>query len=178
MASSKEELQNQYQLKKQRQHILDAPDTYIGGIEADNITDWTMDGNKMVKRQFQFIPGLYKCFDEGIVNCRDHMIRMQGKIDKGLKDAIPVTLIDISVNKETGVITMLNDGDGIDIAEHPVHKIMIPEMIFGHLMTSTNYNNDDFSTTSEYNGGSGGPIKKLTFFLYYYHNYNSTIRII
>ena len=151
MASSTEELQNQYQLKKQRQHILDAPDTYIGGIEADDIVDWTMADDKMIKRQFRFIPGLYKCFDEGIVNCRDHMIRMQGKIEKGL-DVLPVTLIDIDVNKETGLITMLNDGDGIDIAEHPVHKIMIPEMIFGHLMTSTNYNKKEKKIVGGKNG--------------------------
>ena len=34
---------------------------------------------------------------------------------------------------------MLNDGNGIDVEKHPEHKIYIPEMIFGHLMTSTNY---------------------------------------
>jgi len=34
---------------------------------------------------------------------------------------------------------MYNDGNGIDVAEHPEYKIWIPEMIFGHLRTSTNY---------------------------------------
>ena len=34
---------------------------------------------------------------------------------------------------------MYNDGNGIDVAEHPEYKMWIPEMIFGHLRTSTNY---------------------------------------
>jgi DNA topoisomerase-2 len=37
---------------------------------------------------------------------------------------------------------MTNDGNGIDIAQHPEHKLWIPEMIFGHLRTSTNYDED------------------------------------
>ena len=27
-------------------------------------------------KQINYIPGLYKLFDQGIVNCRDHVIRM------------------------------------------------------------------------------------------------------
>ena len=40
---------------------------------------------------------------------------------------------------EDGTIHMYNDGNGIDIAQHPEYKMWIPEMIFGHLRTSTNY---------------------------------------
>jgi hypothetical protein len=32
--------------------------------------------SKLVLRTLEYIPGLYKLFDEGIVNCRDHVIRM------------------------------------------------------------------------------------------------------
>ena len=38
---------------------------------------------------------------------------------------------------------MINDGNGIDIAKHPEYDLWIPEMIFGHLRTSTNYNKDE-----------------------------------
>ena len=34
---------------------------------------------------------------------------------------------------------MLNDGNGIDVEKHPEHNLWIPEMIFGHLRTGTNY---------------------------------------
>ena len=43
------------------------------------------------------------------------------------------------MDKETGVITMMNDGNGVDVEKHPDNGLWIPEMIFGHLRTSTNY---------------------------------------
>jgi DNA topoisomerase-2 len=153
MASSSTDLAKTYQKKTQIEHIKDAPDTYIGGIEADNVTSWTMnEADKMVHKEFSFIPGLYKCFDEGIVNCRDHYIRLWQKLKNKEPNIVPVSLIDISVDKETGIITMMNDGNGIDVEKHPEHNIYIPEMIFGHLMTSTNYKKNAKKITGGKNG--------------------------
>ena len=153
MASSSTDLAKTYQKKTQIEHIKDAPDTYIGGIEADNVTSWTMnEKNKMIHKEFSFIPGFYKCFDEGIVNCRDHYIRLWQKLKNKEPNIVPVSLIDISVDKETGIITMMNDGNGIDIEKHPEHNIYIPEMIFGHLMTSTNYKKNAKKITGGKNG--------------------------
>ena len=89
-------------------------------------------------KDIQYIPGLYKLFDEGIVNCRDHVIRQQQAVADKVEGALPVTNIDITLDND-GTIHMYNDGNGIDVAEHPEYKIWIPEMIFGHLRTSTNY---------------------------------------
>jgi DNA topoisomerase II len=143
-----------YQKKTDREHILDAPDTYIGSIEPDNVLNWTYDEtqDKMVHKEFSWIPGLYKCFDEGIVNARDHVIRMEQKIKNNEAKIIPVKSIDITIDKETGVISMFNDGNGIDIIEHPEYKLWIPEMIFGHLRTSTNYNKDEKKIVGGKNG--------------------------
>jgi len=136
-------LEEKYQKKTQKQHILDAPDTYIGSVEKDKIVNWILENGKMKFKEFEWIPGLYKCFDESIVNCRDHYVRLLEKKNnakkKDKKKIIPVTLINVTVDKKKGLITLLNDGNGIDIAKHPEHKLWIPEMIFGHLMTSTNY---------------------------------------
>ena len=41
----------------------------------------------------------------------------------------PVTNISITI-ADDGIITLTNDGNGIDVAEHPEHKMWIPEMIF------------------------------------------------
>ena len=152
MASTGAQLSKTYKKKTQKQHILDAPDTYIGGIESDAVTDWTMSDDRMVYKTFEFIPGLYKCFDEGIVNCRDHFVRLRAKANSGHGEIVPVTLIDIHVDVKSGIITMVNDGNGIDVALHPEHKIYIPEMIFGHLMTSTNYDKKDKKITGGKNG--------------------------
>ena len=144
---SKSDDLNKYQKKTDREHILDNPDTYIGSIELVDSEEFILstdsDNNLSIKRKkIDYIPGLYKLFDEGIVNCRDHVVRMQQKLISGDESIIPVTNIEISI-LEDGIITMCNDGNGIDIAEHPEYKIWIPELIFGHLRTSTNYDKSE-----------------------------------
>ena len=149
-----EPLEEIYQKKTDIEHILDAPDTYVGAIEADTCCNWSFKrGEEQLSRHtYTWVPGLYKCFDEGIVNARDHYIRMQQKISKGEKNCVPVKNIDISIDRTTGVITMYNDGNGIDIAMHPEYEIWIPELIFGHLRTSTNYK----KTEKKIVGGKNG----------------------
>jgi DNA topoisomerase-2 len=147
-------LSHKYQQKTDKQHILDNPDTYIGSIEEVDSQQWILNenGEKIYEKNISYVPALFKLFDEGIVNCRDHCIRMQQAIAKGTPDSLPVTYIDISVNQEDGTITMTNDGNGIDVAEHPEYKIWIPELIFGHLRTSTNYD----KTEKKIVGGKNG----------------------
>ena len=143
-------LAEQYQQKTDKEHILDNPDTYIGSIENVDSMMWIYDNdsNKIVYRDIEYIPGLYKLFDEGIVNCRDHVIRM---INSTILAKKFVTYIDTDI-LDDGTIIMSNDGNGIDIAKHPEYKIWIPEMIFGHLRTSTNYNKNEKRIVGGKNG--------------------------
>ena len=94
---------------------------------------------------------MFKLFDECIVNARDHVLRCQQSLT-------PVTYIHISID-EDGVITVTNDGSGIDVVEHPDYKMYIPEMIFAHLRTSTNYD----KTEKKIVGGKNGFGVKLVF---------------
>ena len=132
------DLAQQYQRKTDKQHVLDNPDTYIGSVEKVDSEQWIYDkdSQRIVLKSIEYIPGLYKLFDEGVVNCRDHVIRM---IQSTANNKKIVTSIDIEIEKDTGKITLTNDGNGIDVAKHPEEDIWIPEMIFGHLRTSTNY---------------------------------------
>ena len=141
---------NKYQKKSDKQHILDNPDTYIGSVELVDSNEFVFSEDNISKKLIAYNPGLYKLFDEGIVNCRDHVVRMQQAIKNEEKDCIPVSYIDISITD--GTITMINDGNGIDVAEHPEYKIWIPELIFGHLRTSTNYNKDEKKIVGGKNG--------------------------
>ena len=79
METKNQELAKKYQKKSDKQHILDNPDTYIGSIENINNNSYIFDdkNKKIIEKSINYIPGLYKLFDEGIVNCRDHSIRMQ-----------------------------------------------------------------------------------------------------
>ena len=162
-------LADQYQMMSDREHVLKKPDTYIGSTETDEEINWIIDDvtnpehPKMIHRAYKKIPAIYKCFDEGIVNARDHEVRMQTNIAKsenaslvsGASDAPkmhPVKNIEVEIDRATGLITITNDGNGIDVEKHPQHGIWIPEMIFGHLRTSTNYNDADIKTVGGRNG--------------------------
>ena len=148
--TSDESLSKQYQKKTDKEHILDNPDTYIGSVENVDADMWVYDDatQKIALKTIEYIPGLYKLFDEGIVNCRDHVIRM---IQSTMLEKKFVTHIDIDIT-EDGSITLTNDGNGIDIAKHPEYDVWIPEMIFGHLRTSTNYNKDEKKIVGGKNG--------------------------
>jgi len=174
-AASSSETQNailaqKYQKKTDKQHVLDTPDTYTGSMSMTDYdtfvfldkpdSDDSTNNDKIIEKQVSIVPGLYKIFDEAVVNTRDQTVRMRDLIDKGgITDAIPVTEIDISFDKEDGTITLCNNGNGIDIAKHPVENIWIPELIFAHLRTSTNYDKTEKKTT----GGKNGFGIKLAF---------------
>jgi DNA topoisomerase-2 len=151
-----------YQMKSsQRQHVLDIPDTYIGSIEPNDTNAWVFNAatSQMEWREIQFIPGLYKLFDEAIVNCRDHVIRMIQQPDTEDNSKRLVTHIKVDIDPATGTITMENDGNGIDVAKHPEHNIWIPEMIFARYLSGTNYQAGEERTV----GGKNGYGVKLIF---------------
>jgi len=152
-----QELSQQYQKKTDKEHILDNADTYIGSIEAADYDTYvynptpTEDSFAIIPKNICIIPGLYNLFNEGIVNCRDHYVRMAQAIAAGKPKCIPVTEINITI-ADDGVITMYNNGNGIDVAKHPVHDHWIPEMIFAHLRTSTNYDKKTIKIVGGKNG--------------------------
>lgn len=145
------ELTQRYQKKTDKQHILDNPDTYIGSIENIDTNYWIYKNGTIINEEIMLIPGLFKLFDEGIVNCRDHVIRMKQRIQNNHSNSLPVSYINISINDD-GSISMTNDGNGIDIEKHPEYDIWIPEMIFGHLRTSTNYDKNEKKIVGGKNG--------------------------
>jgi DNA topoisomerase-2 len=151
------EIANKYQKKTDKQHILDNPDTYIGSVEEVDADMWVFDdtSNRIVLRRIRYIPGLYKLFDEGLVNCRDHMVRMLANNEEGTHR---VSNIQVTIDT-SGMITMMNDGNGIDVVMHPETNVWVPEMIFGHLRTSTNYD----KTEKKIVGGKNGFGVKLAY---------------
>ena len=152
MSSTTVNLAKQYQKKSDKEHVLDNPDTYIGSKERVEENLWIFNESTSLfeHKQIHYIPGLYKLFDEGIVNCRDHVVRMIQKSKTDDKTKL-VTFINIDIAAD-GTITMENDGNGIDVAKHPEYDVWIPEMIFGHLRTSTNYDKEEKRIVGGKNG--------------------------
>jgi DNA topoisomerase II len=71
----KRAVEDVYQKKTQLEHILLRPDTYIGSVEHQEQSLWVHDGEKMVQKNVSYVPGLYKIFDEILVNAADNKVR-------------------------------------------------------------------------------------------------------
>lgn len=68
-------IEETYQKLSQLEHILLRPDTYIGSCEKQAQQLWVHDGSRMVQRTITYAPGLYKIFDEILVNAADNKVR-------------------------------------------------------------------------------------------------------
>ena len=73
-------------------------------------------------------PGLLKIFDEILVNAVDNKQRSP-----------EMTTIKVTVDKEAGLITVYNDGNGIPVVMHPEFDMYVPSLIFGQLLSGTNF---------------------------------------
>lgn len=95
----------------QLEHVLKRPDTYIGSVEKTDVKMWVYDSEKehMVFRNVSMVPGLYKIFDEILVNAADNKIR-----DSNM-DTLRVT-----VDKVENTVSVYNNGRGIPIEIHSV----------------------------------------------------------
>ena len=139
------ELSKQYRKHTHREHILSLPDTYIGSIENSDEDQYVVDGESFKLETITFNPGFYKLFDELLVNAHDHVVRLKQKNSEN-----PVKTIAIDVTDTT--VTIRNDGESIDVEKHPEYGVYIPQMIFGELLTSTNYDKSEKKLVGGKNG--------------------------
>ncbi|PPS93064.1 DNA topoisomerase 2 [Cryptosporidium hominis] len=155
---SKKTVEERYQKKTQIEHILLRPDTYIGSTEFHEQALWVWDDSnmKMVYKTINYVPGLYKIFDEILVNAADVKAREISTKNNHIFEKC--TCIKVEINREKKEITVFNDGEGIPIEIHREHQVYVPELIFGHLLTSDNYDDNEDRVT----GGRNGFGAKLT----------------
>lgn len=132
-----------YQKLSQLEHILKRPDTYIGSIEREPMEMWTFDAQteQMVFKNVNIVPGLYKIFDEILVNAADNKIR-----DPSMKN------LKVKIDPTNNIIEVMNDGKGIPVEIHEKENMYIPELIFGNLLTSSNYDDNEKKVTGGRNG--------------------------
>ncbi|CAI2366138.1 unnamed protein product [Moneuplotes crassus] len=150
----KKDLAKLYQKKTPIEHILDRPDTYIGSTEFSDekpLWVWDEDSQGIVKKPTKYVPGLYKIFDEILVNAVDNF-------HKSKEEGINMTSIKVTIDKELNKISVCNNGETIPVEIHPEYKIYCAEMIFGQLLTSSNYDDEKEKVT----GGRNGYGAKLT----------------
>ncbi|KAI0890325.1 type II DNA topoisomerase [Annulohypoxylon maeteangense] len=133
-----------YQKLTQLEHIIKRPDTYIGSVERTEQQMWVFnkETNQMELRpKVGFVPGLYKIFDEILVNAADNKQR-----------DTTMTYMKVTINRQEGQITVENNGKGIPVEIHDKEKVYIPELVFGHLLAGSNFDDDEKKTVGGRNG--------------------------
>ena len=140
-------IESRYKKFTQIEHVLARPGMYVGEIATITSEQWIYDSKKekIIQKFVKWNPGIYKIFDEIITNASDECQR-----SKAVKN--------IKVNFDGDTITVENDGSGIPIEIHKEHNIYVPELIFGNLLSSSNYDDSAKRTT----GGLNGLGAKLT----------------
>ena len=107
-----------YKKYTQIEHVIARPGMYVGDTKCTTGDCWIIEDNKAVLKSCKWNPGIFKIFDEILVNAADEVQR-----NKAVKC--------IKVKIENDEISVFNDS-GIPIEIHPEYKIYIPELIFAN----------------------------------------------
>lgn len=158
-SNNKKTVEETFQKLTQIEHILVRPDTYstfiahsyahpfsplplfqlVGSILPHTEKMFVLSNERIVEKEITYVPGLYKIFDEIVVNAADNKQR-DPSMDK------------LDINIENEQITIKNNGKGIPVQMHSEHGVYVPTLIFGHLLTGSNFDDDEKKTTGGRNG--------------------------
>ena len=158
-----------YTRKNPVEHILLRPGMYVGPTERLSPSPtWVLDTHassstqpqlQIIRKTISNIPALLKIFDEILVNASDNALR---------KSQYPTTRIDVVIHTHGGThsinkspsddipvecrnhpyISISNNGCGIPVSIHRHEGVYVPELLFGHLLTGSNFDDGDSITTS------------------------------
>jgi len=160
---------SKYTHLSQRNQILKRPAQHIGSVNKAIRNIWLVETrvnndkekDYIVEQQAEFVPGLLHIFYEVLSNAQDNYFN-------SINTETPLHKIEITVDANTGKITVWNDGCCIpnkihvwgedeEIIDNKPHYEA--EIIFGQLNTSSNYNDDE---KERIGGGLHGVGVKLT----------------
>ena len=90
-------------------------------------------------------------FHQDCLHLIDNYIYFFNSADNKQRDK-KMDTIRIDIDKEKNEIKVYNNGKGIPIIQHKDEKMFVPTMIFGHLLTSSNFNDEEEKVTGGRNG--------------------------
>jgi DNA topoisomerase-2 len=133
-------IEDKYKVLDQISHILLRPGTYVGSNKPGKFTRWVVEDDKMIQKEVTIIPSFIKIFDEVVTNSVDEHQRNNS-----------LNRIDVTIDREKNTISVRDNG-GIPIEIHKEHGQYVPEVIFGNLMSGSNYDDTDERTVAGLNG--------------------------
>lgn len=133
-------IEDKYKVLDQISHILLRPQTYVGSNKPHTAVKNVIAEGKIEHVELTYIPSFLKIFDEVVTNSVDEHQRNKD-LDK----------IEVEVDTERSVISVRDNG-GIVVEIHKEHGQYVPEVIFGNLMSGSNYDDTDERTVAGLNG--------------------------
>lgn len=134
-------IQDKYKILDPISHVLLRPQTYIGSNKLTTKENWVVNKDCIVKEEVSYIPSFIKIFDEVITNSIDESKRKGSKLNT----------IKVDVSPKDNSITIWDNG-GIPVIKHKEYKMYIPEVVFGNLMSGSNYDDTEDRTLAGLNG--------------------------
>ena len=136
-------MKKNYEKKDPIDHIHLRPDMYVGSTtlkEKDEYVCLPINGIlKIVNRKIETSPAILRIFVEILSNAVDNV-------------SAKCTSIKVEIDKETGLTSVWNDGEHIPIEMNEKEKMYNHTLIFGNLLTGSNYDDTINRTVSGKNG--------------------------
>jgi DNA gyrase/topoisomerase IV subunit B len=145
-----------YEKKDPIEHVLLRPDMYVGSTIAKLSSEFVCEkveneGDEgghffqIIKKDVNVSLALLRIFIEILSNSVDNVFRSR-------QANIPCSYIKIKVNKETGETSIINDGDIIPIEINPENKMYNHTLVFGNLLSGSNFDDEKERLISGKNG--------------------------
>lgn len=134
-----------FKMLSDTEHVLLRPSRYIGSVNPHPIDTetYSIQKNAFKREKLSYIPAFIKVFDEIITNSVDFSKEPEGQ---------HLNTIMVTVSRMTGEISVWDNG-GIPVVQHPDYQdIWIPDMIFGHLRSGSNFDDNADSESAGQNG--------------------------
>lgn len=126
-------------------HIHKRSDMYVGSIhQKEEQDEWVMGETSMIKKDtIRYSQAMLRIFVEALSNAIDNVWRSSNT-------KTPCTKIKVDIDEDK--ITIWNNGLSIPINKNNNEGVYNPELIFGHLLTGSNYNDNEERFGSGRNG--------------------------
>ena len=137
-----------YQKVSGREHILLRPDMYTGSTDPEVSTNTIIsDSGELETKEFETVSAFLQCVEEIMMNAADRVAAFH-ESNNTIKDRTKTIKIEVTED----FVSVYNDGDGIDSEVVEEYGIHAPELIFGHLRSSSNYEDSNKRLNSGRNG--------------------------
>lgn len=139
--------QNKTYVKKNPiDHIKDRPDMYVGSILLKDMEENIADNDFCIRKKIiKSSPGILRIFVEILSNAIDNVERSK------VADQV-CTTIKINIDSVSGETSIFNDGEIIPIEINEVENMYNHTLIFGNLLTGSNYDDTEERLISGRNG--------------------------